>query len=57
MIDTFFNVLKPSLEDLQLHYMDTDSFMLSYCKRIIPDEYMDLNNLDIPIKTDKKSSW
>ena len=26
MYDVFYNILQPSLKDLQLHYMDTDSF-------------------------------
>ena len=26
--DVFYNILQTSLEDLQLHYMDTDSFVL-----------------------------
>ena len=27
MYDVFYNILQPSLKDLQLHYMDTDSFV------------------------------
>ena len=53
MSDTFFNVLKPSFKDLQLHYMDNDSFIISYSEVNFPDEYTELSNLDIPIKTDK----
>ena len=30
MFDVFYNVLQPSLKDLRIHYMDTDSFVLSY---------------------------
>ena len=29
MHDVFYNILQPSLKDLTLHYMDTDSFVLS----------------------------
>ena len=51
MFDVFYNILQPSLKDLTLHYMDTDSFVLSYSEGKISDEHMDLSNLDIPIKT------
>ena len=27
MYDVFYNILQPSLKDLQLHYMDTDSVL------------------------------
>ena len=30
MYDVFYNILYPSLKDLQIHYMDTDSFVLSF---------------------------
>ena len=30
MYDVFYNILQTSRKDLQLHYMDTDSFVLSY---------------------------
>ena len=30
MFEFFIDVLKPSLKDLMLHYMDTDSFVLSF---------------------------
>ena len=30
MFDVFYNILQPSLKDLTFHYMDTDSFVLSY---------------------------
>ena len=30
MYDLFHNILQSSLKDLQLHYMDTDSFILSF---------------------------
>ena len=54
MYDVFYNILQPSLKDLQLHYMDTDSFLLSYSGGKVSDEHMDLINLDIPIKTNNK---
>ena len=54
MYDVFYNVLQPSLKDLTLHYMDTDSFVLSYSEGKVSDEHMDLINLDIPIKTNNK---
>ena len=50
MYDVFYNILQPSLKDLTLHYMDTDSFVLSYSEGKVSDEHMDLSNLDIPIK-------
>ena len=55
MFGVFFNILQPSLKDLTLHYMDTDSFVLSYSEGKVSDEHMDLSNLDMPIKTNKKS--
>ena len=54
MFDVFYNILQPSLKDLTLHYMDTDSFVLSYGEGKVSDEHMDLSNLDIPIKTNNK---
>ena len=51
MYDVFYNILQPSLKDLQLHYMDTDSFVLSYTECKVSDEHMDLSNLDCPIKS------
>ena len=56
--DTFYNVLYPSLKvnhSHKLHYMDTDSCIISYSKGNITDEYMDLSNLDLPIKTNNKT--
>ena len=55
MLDVFYNILQPSLKDLTLHYMDTDSFVSSYSEGKVTGEHMDLINLDIPIKTIKKS--
>ena len=54
MFDVFYNILQPSLKDLTLHYIDTDSFVLSYSEGKVSDEHMDLSNLDIPIKTNNK---
>ena len=54
MFDVFYNILQPSLKDLRLHYMDTDSFVLSYSEGKVSDEHMDLSNLDIPINTNNK---
>ena len=62
MFDVFYNILQPSLKDLTLHYMDTDSFVLSYSEGKVSDEHMDLTNPDIPIETNNKvpglsTSW
>ena len=54
MFDVFYNILQPSLKDLALHYMDTDSFVLSYSEGKVSDEHMDVSNLNIPIKTNYK---
>ena len=54
MFDVFYNILQPSLKDLTIHNMDTDSFVLSYSEGKVTDEHMDLNNLDIFIKTNNK---
>ena len=54
MYDLFYNILQPSLKDLPLHYMDTDSFVLSFSDGNVPDEHMDLSNLEKPIKTNNK---
>ena len=54
MYDVFYNILQPSLKDLQLHYMDTDSFVLSFSKDKVPDEHNDLSNREAPIKTNIK---
>ena len=50
MYDVFYNSLQPSLKHLQLHYMDTDSFVLSYTQGKISDEHMDLSNLELQSK-------
>ena len=54
MYDVFYYILQRSLKDLTLHYMDTDSFILSYSEGKVSDEHMDLSNLDMPIKTNNK---
>ena len=54
MYDVFYSILQPSLKDLQLHYVDTDSFVLSYSEGKVSDEHMDLSNLDTPVKTNNK---
>ena len=54
MYKFFYNVLNPSLKDLMLHYMDTDSFVLSFSEGNVGNEHMDLSNLDKPIKTNDK---
>ena len=54
MYDKFFHILQTSLKDLQLHYMDTDSFILNFSEGKVPDEHMDLSHLEAPIKTDNK---
>ena len=48
--DVFYNTLKPSRKDSQLHYTDTDNFVLSFFEGNADDMHMDLRNLDIPIK-------
>ena len=44
MYKFFYNVFKPSLKDPMLHYVDTDSFVLSFTEGNVPDEYMDSSN-------------
>ena len=46
MYDVFYNSLKPSVKNLQLNYMDSESFVLSFSECKISDEHMDLTNLD-----------
>ena len=38
-----------------LHYIYTDSFVLSNTEAYLSDEYMDLSSLDTPIKTNNKA--
>ena len=54
MYDVFHNILQPSLKDLQLHYMDTDSFVLNFSEGNVDNEQVDLSNLEPPIITNKK---
>ena len=54
MYEFSYNVLHPSPKDLMLHYMDTDSFVLSFSEGNVDDKYMDLSNLDAPNKTKSK---
>ena len=54
MYDVFYNFFQPYLKDLQLHYMDTHSFVFSYTEAKVSDEHMDLFNLGCPIKTNIK---
>ena len=61
MYKFYYDKLKPSLEDINIHYMDTDSFILSYSRGNVDNEHMDLFNLDprsgfpdIPIRTNNK---
>ena len=54
MYDVFYNIVQQSLKDLQLHYRDTDSFVLSFSEGNVDNEYMDLSNLEPPIKTKNK---
>ena len=54
MYDVLYNILQPSLKDLQLHYMDTDSFVLSFSEGNVDNKHMDLSNLDPLIKTNKE---
>ena len=30
MYEVFYNIVQPSFKGLQLHYMDTDTFVLSF---------------------------
>ena len=54
MYKFYYDVLKPLLEDIKLHYVDTDSFILSYSRGYVDNKHMDLSNLDIPIKSNDK---
>ena len=49
MYDVFYNIPQPPLKDLQLHYMDTNSFVLSFSESNVDNEHMDLSNLKPPI--------
>ena len=57
MYEFLYDVIQPSLKDLMLHYMDTDSFVLSFSEGNVDDKnnkFMDLGNLDNPIKTNNR---
>ena len=54
MYDVFYKILHTSLKDLQLHYMDTDSFVFSFSAGYVPEKHIDLSNLEPPIKTNNK---
>ena len=54
MYDAFHNILQTALKDLQLHYMETDSFVLSFSEGNVDNENMDLGNLEPPIKIRNK---
>ena len=51
MYKFYYDVLEPSVEDISLHYMDTDSFILRFTKGNVDNGHMDLFNLDNPIRT------
>ena len=46
MHDVFYKILQQSLKDLQLHYMNTDSFIFNFTEGYVDNEHMDLSNLD-----------
>ena len=54
MYDVFYNILQPSLKDLQLNHMDTDGFVLSFVGGNVDNEHMDLSNFGPPIETYNK---
>ena len=54
MYDVFYNIFQPSFKNLQLHHMDTDSFVLNFIKGNVDNEHMDLSNLKPATKTNKK---
>ena len=61
MYKFYYDVLKLSLEVINLHYMETDSFILSCSRGNVDNEDMDLSNLDprsgfpnFPIKSNNK---
>ena len=54
MYNVFYITFQPSLKDLQLHYMDTGNFVLSFTEGNVDDEHMDLSYLEHPIKTNNK---
>ena len=54
MYDVFYNTLQPSLKDLQLHHIDTDTFVLSFSERNVDNEHRELSKLEPPMKTNNK---
>ena len=54
MYDRFYNIHQPSLKDLELYYMDTDSFVLTFSEGKVPNNHLDLSNQEAPIKTNSK---
>ena len=54
MYKFFYNVLNSLLKDPILHYMGTDSFVLSFSVGNVDNEHMDLSILDKPIKINNK---
>ena len=54
MYEFIYNILQPSLKDLQHHYMDSDSFVLGLTEGNVSDGYMDLSTLDKPIQNSNK---
>ena len=54
MYDVCYNILQPSFKDLQLHYMDTESFVIYVTEGNVDKECMDLSNLEPPIKTNNR---
>ena len=51
MYDVFYNIFQSSLKDLQLRYMDTDSFELHFIEGNVDNDHIDLSNPEPPIKT------
>ena len=54
MYEVFYNILQPCLKDLQLHYKDTERFVLNFSECNVPEDLMDLSDLEAPIKTNNK---
>ena len=46
MYDVLDYTVQPSLKDLQLHYVDTDSFVLSFTENNVNNEHMNSSNND-----------
>ena len=39
MYDVFYDILQPSLKDLQLYYTDTDSFVLNFTEVNVSEQH------------------